>query len=352
MLKNESILKTFLKSKIFWPLVALVIILLFNLFFTPNFFHLEIKDGHLFGRVIDILNRSTPIMLIAIGMTLVIATGGIDISVGATVSIAGAFCAMLIGGKLVLVGNVEHFVTMVPMPLAIIAALAIAALAGMWNGFLVSKIGIQPIVATLILMVAGRGIAQLITNGQIITVYYKPFFYIANGFLLGLPFTLFIVALVLIITAFLTRKTALGLFIESVGVNSTASRFAGINSKTVIFIAYTFCGLCAGIAGIIVCSNVKSADGNNAGLLFELDAILAVVIGGTSLSGGKFSLMGSVIGALIIQSLTTTIYAIGVPPQVTLVVKSIVVFAVSLLQSETFRKSIAKRFSFKKVESV
>jgi simple sugar transport system permease protein len=327
-------------AKIFWPLITLALLLAFNLLFTKGFFHIQIKDGHLYGSLIDILNRASPLMLIATGLTLVIATGGIDISVGAVVAISGAMAATLIGGTLVLKGGVQTYVTLVPMPVAIVAALVLAAVFGLWNGFLVSRVGMQPIVATLILIVAGRGVAQLITAGQIITIYYKPWFYVGNGFLLGLPFPLYLVALVLLLTVLITRKTALGLFIESIGINPKASRMAGINAKNLVLWVYTFCAFCAGVAGLIVCSNVKSADGNNAGLFFELDAILAVVLGGTAMTGGKFYLMGSIVGALIIQTLTTTIYARGVPPEITLVVKAIVVFLVMMFQSAKFRRTL------------
>ncbi|VBB08116.1 abc transporter permease [Lucifera butyrica] len=334
----------FFKSQLFWPLFALALVLLFNLLFTKDFFSLAMKEGHLYGSVIDVLNRAAPLMLLAIGMTLVIATKGIDISVGSLIAISGAVAASLIGGKLVYVDGVQKFVTLVPMPLAILAALAVTTGLGMWNGFLVARIGIQPVVATLILLTAGRGIAQLITQGQIITVYYKPFFYIGNGYLFALPFTIYIVAAVFILTYWLIRKTALGMFIESVGINSVASRFSGLDVRKYIFGVYAFCGLCAGIAGLIICSNVKSADGNNAGLFIELDAILAVALGGNSLSGGKFSLMGSLIGALVIQSITTTIYLIGVPPEITLVVKALVVIVICLLQSDHFRKLMLGRW--------
>jgi simple sugar transport system permease protein len=184
-------------------------------------------------------------------------------------------------------------------------------------------------------------VAQLITGGQIITIYYSPYFFIGNGFVAGIPFSLFIVAAVLALLLLLTRKTALGLFIEAVGLNPVAARFAGVRARSITFWVYAFCGLCAGIAGLIVSSNVKSADGNNAGLLFELDAILAVVLGGTSLTGGRFTLVGGVLGALIIQTLTTTIYSAGVPPEVTLVVKAGVVFLVSILQSNKVRNRLA-----------
>lgn len=342
---TPNLLRRLAGTRLFWPLLALALMLAFNLFFTKGFFHIEIKDGHLYGSLIDILNRAAPLMLISIGLTLVIATSGIDISVGAVVAISGALVAMLIGGTLVLKGDVQEYVTLVPMPVAILAALGVSVLAGIWNGLLVSRAGMQPIVATLILIVAGRGVAQLITNGQIITIYYKPYFFIGNGFLLGIPFSLYIVAAMLLATLLLTRRTALGLFIESIGINPKASRMAGINAKNLLLCVYAFCSFCAGIAGLIVCSNVKSADGNNAGMYFELDAILAVVLGGTSTAGGKFYLMGSMVGALIIQALTTTIYSIGVPPEITLVVKSVVVFLVMMFQSETFRRTVFGRFA-------
>jgi len=325
------------ESTLFWPFMVLVLLLLINAFLTRGFFTIEWKDGRFSGILVDILNRSTYIGIIAIGLTLVISTGGIDISVGSVVAISGAIAAYLIGGELVLQGDQQILVTRTPMGVAIVAALAASLLLGMWNGLLVSRLRIQPIVATLILMVAGRGIAQLVTNGQIITIYYKPYYFIGNGTLLGIPFSIYILLAVLILVILATRRTALGLFFESIGVNRTASRYSGIQEQRIVFWSYAFCAFCAGVSGLLVSSNVKSADGNNAGDLFELDAILAVVIGGTSLNGGKFNLAGSILGAIIIQTLTTTIYSIGVPPQVNLVIKSIVVFLVSMLQSENFR---------------
>ena len=308
--------------------------MLFNLLFTPNFFRLEIKDGHLFGSLVDVLNRGAPLMLMAIGLTAVIATAGVDLSVGAVAAICAAMATRL-------VGNVTD-VTATPLPLVIMIALGLAILCGIWNGLLVSRANIQPMVATLVLMVAGRGIAQLITDGQIITVYYPPFFYFGAGYLLGLPFTLFIVAAVFLFAWLMTRRTAIGLFVESVGTNASSSFYSGINEKNIKLLAYVFCSFCAGIAGIIISSNVKSADANNVGLFMELDAILAVVIGGTLMSGGRFSLAGSVLGALLIQSVTTTIYAFGVPPEVVLVVKSLVVLFVVLLYSEPVKIALDK----------
>lgn len=325
----------------FWSVAVLALLLAWNLIADPQFFAISIKDGHLYGSLIDILNRASPLMIIAMGLTLVIATHGIDISVGAVVAISGAVAAAMIGGELVLSGGTGmEDVTRYPLALVIAGALGVALACGMWNGVLVSWFGMQPIVATLILLGTGRGVAQLITGGQIVTIYYSPYYVIGNGFVLGVPFSLYIVAAVAAVMVLLTRKTALGLVIEAIGINPVASRLAGVRARGITFAVYAVCGLCAGIAGLIVSSNVKSADGNNAGLLFELDAILAVVLGGTSLAGGRFFLLGSVLGALIIQTLTTTIYAVGVAPEVTLVVKGLVVFVVSILQSERLKALI------------
>lgn len=335
-------LNTLTRRKIFWPLVALAFLLAFNLFFTPNFFSVEIKQGHLYGNVIDILKNGAPIMLLAVGLTLVIATKGIDISVGSVVAISAGVVAMLIGGDLK--GNPKY-----PIAFAMSAAVLVSVAAGMWNGMLVSWVGMQPIIATLILSVAGRGIAMVTTNAMVVWLYAKPFALLGQGYLLGLPFSIYMVAVLLLLTWLATRRTALGLFIEAVGINPTASRFAGINAKNLIFWVYAFSGFCAGVSGLVVCSTVMSADGNNAGLGYEMDAILAVVIGGTSMNGGKFYLFGSMVGALIVQTLTTTIYAFNVPPEIAQVVKALVVWTVSLLQSATFRAKVASLFGKREV---
>lgn len=337
-------LSGFIRHPLFRPLAALALLLAVDFFTIPGFFRLEWKDGHLYGSLIDIVNRAAPLILTALGMTLVIATRGIDISVGAVVAISGTVAALLIGGTLQMHGGVPEYASRIPMAWAIAAALGAALLCGVWNGFLVSSLGLQPIIATLILMVGGRGLAQLLTDGQIITVYYQPFFYLGSGYLFGLPFSLYIALGVFLVVAMLMRKTALGLFIQAVGINPVASRLAGIRTAALIFFVYMFCSACAGLAGLMISSNIKSADANNAGLLMELDAILAVTLGGTSLGGGKFSLAGSVVGALIIQALTYTIYSMGVPPEVNMVVKAVVVFAVCLSQSKEFRHLMPRLF--------
>jgi len=282
---------------------------------------------------VDVLKQSSRVMLVSLGMTLIIATGGVDLSVGAVIAIAGSLAAQML------------VQTHAGLATAILVTLAACLVLGVWNGALVAWCGVQPIVATLILMVAGRGVAQLLTDGQIITVENAGFTFIAGGYFLALPFPVTLVLLALLLTAILTRRTAMGLFIEAVGNNETASYFAGVNARGVKLFVYAFCGLCAGVAGLIEASAIKAADANNAGLYLELDAILAVVLGGTALTGGRFNLLGSLVGALIIQTLTTTILTRGVPVQYTLVVKAVVVLAVCLLQSEQFRARLISRRS-------
>jgi len=333
-LKSESF------QKVLWPFVALVCILLFNLVFTRGFFHVEIKDGHLYGSLIDILNRGAPTMLLTIGMTLVYASGGIDLSVGSVLAISGAMAAYLIRPGYAF-GDLDYPDPPTSIAIAVAIPLVVSMLAGLWNGFLVAYIGVQPIIATLILMVAGRGIAQLITRGQIVVFIHEQFQFVGSGFLLGIPFPVILVIVMLIIAYLLTRKTALGMFIEAVGANPTASRFMGLQTPRIKLLLYVFSGLCAGIAGLIVCADIKGADANNAGLFLELDAIASVIVGGT-MWGGRFLMVGSILGTLIIQSLTTTILTRGVPPEVTLVYKAIVIILVALIQSENFRRLFTK----------
>ena len=221
-------------------------------------------------------------------------------------------------------------------------SLLVSIVCGLWNGLLVAYIRIQPMVATLILMIAGRGIAQLITNGVRIQIFYQPYAFIGQGWIV-LPFSLYLVAFVYAIAWLLTRRTAIGLFIESVGINFRSSFFSGIDEKKVKLLAYTFCGFCAGLAGLVASSNIKTSDAFNLGQTLELDAILAVVIGGTVLgSGGRFSLLASLIGAIVIQAITTSMYAFGVPAFALQAIKSVVVIFVILLYSEQVKVLVQK----------
>ncbi|GLX99932.1 MULTISPECIES: ABC transporter permease [Actinoplanes] len=323
-----------LKNRLFWPAAILVVLLAVNVFTSNQF--ITIRDGHLFGTLIDILRGSAPLILVALGMTLVIATGGIDLSVGSVMAISGAVACLLISdlGDQNAVG---------PVLLIIAASIGISVLFGLWNGALVAIVGIQPIIATLILMVAGRGVAQLITDGQIINVQSGPYATIASGFLLAVPVAFLIAVAAVALIVLLTRRTALGLLLESVGGSPTASRLAGIGAKRITVMVYMVAGGFAGLAGLIYSANIKSADSISAGNLIELDAILAVVIGGTALIGGRFSIAGTVLGAILIQTLGVTVVAVGVPAQATLLFKAIVVVALCLSQSPAFREKVFGR---------
>ena len=352
-MKQTSLLTRFRESHLFWPIVAWVLILVFDAIVEPDFFELGIIEDpvygkHLYGNLIDIFNNGAPLMLVAIGMTLVVATGGVDLSVGAVIAISAAMGAVLInpalGNELITNEILTRNATNTPLPIIVLADLAAGTLCGLWNGFLVAKVKIQPMVATLILMVAGRGIAQLITNGQIMTIYYTPYFWFGNGYILGLPVSIYIVAVVLIIAWVLVRKTAIGLFIESVGINAKSTFYSGINEQNVKLLAYAFCGFCGAIAGLILSSYVHSADGNNNGLNYELDAILAVVMGGTLMTGGRFSMLASAIGAVVIWTFTVTVYSLGVPANALLAAKAVLVMLVILLYSDYSRRLMNRLF--------
>lgn len=346
MKNNTPLLKRMRESQLFWPLVALMLIFIVDAIFAPGFFKIGIVDGHLYGNLIDVVNNAAPLMLVAMGMTLVIATEGVDLSVGAVVAISAALGTVLINPALgnVLIENkiLAANTTNTPLPIVVLVILATGTVCGLWNGFLVSRGRISPMVATLILMVAGRGIAQLITNGQIMTVYYTPYWWFGNGFILGLPVSIYIVAAVFLLAWVLVRKTSIGLFIESVGSNSRATYYSGINEKNVKLFAYTFCGFCSAMAGLILSSYIHGTDANNIGLLYELDAILAVVIGGTLMSGGRFSLIASVIGALIIWTFTITMYTFGVPANALLAGRAVLVLVVIILYSDYTRRILNK----------
>jgi galactofuranose transport system permease protein len=350
--KKSFTWKSITESRLFLPLLALSLILLFDLIFIPGFFSIENRDGNLYGSLIDILRNGSTVMLLAVGMTLVIATGGVDLSVGAVMAIAASTAGILMNPSAL--KNEVFFVTdptytFKPLWLVILAALFVSILCGLWNGMLVGYMRIQPMVATLILMISGRGIAQLITNGLRVQITYKPYMILGQGWFI-LPFSLYIVAVVSTFAWIMTRKTAIGMFIESVGINFRSSFYSGIDEKKIKLMVYTFCGVCAGIAGLVASSNIRTSDSNNIGLTTELDAILAVVIGGTSMAGGRFSLLASMVGALVLQAITQSMYAIGVPAFALQAIKAVVVVLVILLYSEQF-KSFIRKFSAPKTEA-
>jgi simple sugar transport system permease protein len=330
-------------NNLFLPLLVLILILVFDLLVKgPSFFQITTKEGHLYGSLIDILRNSVPTVILAIGMTLVIATGGIDLSVGAVMAIAASTACVLMNPQIMgtqLSGNIRSIVSdptysWAPLWVVIVVPLLIGSLCGLWNGVLVSYFRIQPMVATLVLMLAGRGIAQLVTNAVKVIIFNDTYAYIGNGWIL-IPFSVYIAVAVFVIAWLVTRRTNIGLFTESVGINFRSSFYSGINERRIKLFAYTFCGLCAGVAGLVATSSIRTSDANQIGLYTELDAILAVVIGGTVLgAGGRFSLLGSAIGALVLQATITSMYAIGVPASAITAVKALVVIFVILLYSQ------------------
>jgi simple sugar transport system permease protein len=301
-------------------IITLAVVLLLNVILFRDFFNISIQNGRLYGSLIDVLNRGAPVALIAVGMTLVIATKGIDLSVGAVIAICGAVAAAAITTGYSLFATIA---------LALLVGLA----CGLWNGLLVSVLNIQPIVATLVLMVAGRGIAQLITEGAILTFDNDGLIFVGSGSAFSLPMPVVIWVLFGLLVTLLVRKTALGLLIEAIGINRRASQLSGVKTTVLLIACYVLSGLCAAIAGLIVAADIKGADANNAGLWLELDAILAVVVGGNSLLGGRFSIIGSLLGAMIIQSVNTGILTSGFPPEYNLIIKAVIIVVILIIQS-------------------
>jgi simple sugar transport system permease protein len=298
----------------------MLLMLLIDWMIFPSFFGAQLVDGRLTGSFIDVLIRGTPVALLALGMAGIIATRGIDLSVGATMAIAGAVAATAIAGG-------------APWYLAFLYALCAGCACGLWNGVMIAMLGIQPIVATLVLMVAGRGVAQLITKGQITTFNDPAFEALAGGAVFGIPAPILIVAVVAISLGLLVRLTALGLMIEAIGINPRASDLVGINRRGITLAVYVIGGVTAALAGIIATADIRGADANNAGLWLELDAILVVVLGGGSLLGGKLSYGLTLIGAITLQALKTGILLAGFPPQMSLVLMAIVISALLVLQA-------------------
>lgn len=337
---QDSIIK-----RLIWTMLGLVVILLLNLIISPQFFELGIQaDGKLYGNLINILNNGARLCILAVGMTLVFATGGIDLSVGSVMAVAGAMAALLIRP-----GYLQGMPVAEPQPSMIILIalpLLIAMLLGLINGVLVAVVKIQPIIVTLIMMYSARGLAVLMMEGQTPSYDEVPFTKLAFGFFAGIPIPVWIALGIFLFVLFITKTTAIKLFIESLGENKTASRYVGIRIKLVIIGTYVFCALLAGLAGLIHVASESSTNPNSTGFMIELDAIAAVIIGGT-MWGGRFTLLGSVVGALIIQSLTTTVYFQGWPKDYALVFKAIVIIIVAIIQSEIFRKKINTLFKRK-----
>ena len=290
--------------------VALVLLVIFNLVFTTNFATTD--------TILGLLSQATPVLLVSLGLALVIATGGIDLSVGAVMAIASAVVPLYLGYS---------------WPVAVLVALLFCALAGMLNGFLVGYIGMQPIVATLALFVGGRGFAQLLVNGQLQTIDDESFLALWRAKVLGIPMPVIIAAVVAILVGLLVKRTTFGRYVLAVGSNRTASYLSGQPVRGVLLAVYAISGLLAGIAGVLATARLAAGDPATVGLLIELDGIAAVVIGGTPLSGGRVSIGGTVAGALLMLVLTATFVMNNLPPTYAQILKAaIIVLAVYIQQ--------------------
>ncbi|MFT3987645.1 ABC transporter permease [Aestuariivirga sp.] len=303
-------------------LAALILLIIFNLIVTPNFATLQTLSVN--------LTQVCTIVIVGTGMTLVIATGGIDLSVGSLMAIAGALSPMIFMSTLFPISNIYLAVA-----LGIAIPIVVAGIFGLFNAWLITRFSIQPIVATLVLFIAGRGIAQVSTNGNLQVFVVPQFQAVALGRVLGIPFQVWIMLAVVIVAAFVLRRTVLGRQILAVGGNEVAARLTGVPVARVKYFVYGICGLLSGIAGLIVIAMNSAADANLVGQGMELDAIAAVVVGGTLLTGGRATIIGTLLGALVIQLVRYSLLANGVPDAAALVVKAgLIVLAVWLQRQE------------------
>ena len=300
-------------------LLGLLILFAFNALFTDHFLSLQTLNIN--------LTQVSTIVIVAVGMTMVIATGGIDLSVGSLMAISGALAPLIFGAKTGPLANPA-----LGMICAMVFPVLAASAGGVLNGTLVAKFRIQPIVATLILFIAGRGVAQVLTNGNLQTFSHPGFHWLGLGKVLGIPFQVLLMLAIVMGAAWVMRATLFGRYILATGGNERAARLAGIPVQRVKLAAYVICGALSGVAGLLVIAINSSADANLIGLGIELDAIAAVAVGGTLLSGGRARIYGTLVGALIIQLVRYSLLAHGVPDAAALVVKAAIILIAVYLQ--------------------
>ncbi|MBK9941783.1 MAG: ABC transporter permease [Kouleothrix sp.] len=296
-------------------LLALLVLLLYNIGFTANFLSAQALNVN--------LTQVAPIVIVATGMTLVIATGGIDLSVGSLMAIAGALAPIIFLGPLP---------ALLGIGLAIVVPIVVAGLFGLFNGVLVTAFRIQPIIATLVLFIAGRGIGQVMTNGNLQAFKNPGFQYIGLGRPLGIPFQVFLMLLIVAAAAWAMRATTFGRYVLATGGNESAARLAGVPVDRIKRGVYVISGLLAGLAGLIVIAINSSSDANQVGLNMELDAIAATAVGGTPLTGGRATITGTLVGALIIQLIRFTLLAKGVPFAVAQVINALIILVAVYIQ--------------------
>lgn len=343
MKNKENVFGRLVRNQMFIPLAALVILAVFNLVTDPSFFKITMGTNNagqmvLSGNLITILDYGSELAILAIGMTLVTAaTGGQDISVGATIAIAGSVILRVLCGT-----NSRPETLQAPIIVAFAAACVVAMLFGAFNGILVAHFKIQPMIATLILYTAGRSIAAWINNNELPVVSDKTFTYF-GGFIPGVPIpTPFFIAAICVIIAMLALKfTNLGLYTQAVGINENSSRLNGINPTFMKFITFVILGLCVAVVGLIKVSRLSSINYSVIAKDIEMDAILAVALGGNALSGGKFNMMASILGAYVIQFLTTTLYKFKVDSNALPAYKAVVVIILVVLSAPIVREKLS-----------
>ncbi len=302
-------------------LLALLLLVAFNVAVTHNFVSLQTLNVN--------LTQVCNIVIVGVGMTLVIATGGIDLSVGSLMAISGALAPLIFGNRFGVIGS-----PLLGTLLAWVAPVLVVGAFGLFNGWLVTRFRIQPIIATLVLFIAGRGIAQVMTNGSLQDFHRPAFQYIGLGRPFGVPFQVILMALIVLVAAWVLRATLFGRQVLAVGGNEQASRLSGVPVARVKLAVYGVSGLLAGIAGLIVISINSSSDANLVGLGMELDAIAAVAVGGTPLTGGRATIVGTLLGAFIIQLVRYTLLANGVPDGAALVIKAAIILVAVYLQRQ------------------
>lgn len=326
------------------PLAAIVALAIFNLIVDPSFFKVTLGtnsagDPVLSGYLITILDYGSELAILAIGMTLVTAaSGGQDISVGATIAIAGSVILRVLCGN-----NSRPETLQAPVIVAFLVACVVAMLFGAFNGLLVAYFKIPPMVATLILFTAGRSIAAWINNNEL-PIISEPSFGYFGGYIPGIPIpTPFFIAMACVVVIMLVLKfTTLGLYTQSVGINESSSRLNGINPQMIKFLTFVILGLCVAVAGLIKVSRLSTINYSVIAKDIEMDAILAVALGGNALSGGKFNMTASILGAYVIQFLTTTLYKMNVNSDALSAYKAVVVIVLVVLSTPVVRKKLSQ----------
>ena len=334
------------RRQIFIPIAALLILAIFNLIADPSFYKITLgynSAGNpvLSGYLITILDYGSELAILAIGMTLVTAaSGGQDISVGAAIAISGSVILRILCGT-----NSRPDTLQAPIIVAFLVSCVVAMLFGAFNGALVAYFKIQPMVATLILYTAGRSIAAWINNNEL-PIVNDPSFAIFGGFIPGIPIPtpVFIAAACILVTVLVLKFTNLGLYTQAVGINESSSRLNGLNPAFIKFLTFVILGLCVAVAGLIKVSRLSSINYSVIAKDIEMDAILAVALGGNALGGGKFNMTASILGAFVIQFLTTTLYKFNVKSDALPAYKAVVVILLVVFSAPVVREKMGEFF--------